>query len=419
MNTSLDRFYDYFGNVVLRDSNGNPGIFVKHPKVNSSFFDPLLPDTPHPAFVIGEDVDDAVLIGKYINSALTESGVLYSLPNAEIKQTNISVENAKSRIGMFNQYSTHMTIADHGLFVLMGHKYGDAGMRGAQSQCCDSKDVQGVWKTPYTATSSDVGKIFSFQGYAYKLLGTHTFSNSLKPDVAPQYWEKIKKIGATINRDYVDPDGSIWRPSYLTGSGPASFYMLQDPSLEADIIGDPSIYISGFRIYKSEIQIIPYNKAALPTTDISDTSTEWRAILPHENDSGCEYVAPNTEGTLHLAYINNKITIVGRVPESSELNNVSARTTKFKDIVVETTTVPIMPTIMYELGLCPIPGTNVSGDWYELRIGDNVIEHFSAFGNPSHGNANKDGNGLGAMTDFMSYTSDRCASRTRVRVTAE
>lgn len=68
MSTSLEKFYDAFGNIVLRDNNGNPSIFVKHPKVNSSFFDSSLPNSPHPSFVINNEVDDAVLIGKYLNS---------------------------------------------------------------------------------------------------------------------------------------------------------------------------------------------------------------------------------------------------------------------------------------------------------------------------------------------------------------
>lgn len=311
-----------------------------------------------------------------------------------------------------------MTIADYGLLVLMGHKYGDAGMKGVQGQCCDSYDAQGIWRIGITLDNNSIGKIFAFEGYGYKLLKPHTTSNDLKPDIALEYWEKKNKIGATVDYSKSVNDSTSWIRDHLTGSGPVTYNMLCDPTLETDMISNPPVYIAGVRIYHSEIQIIPNNRAALPDTDISDTSTEWRAILPHTSDSGCDYVSPGTEGTLHLAYSNGRITIVGRVPESNELSDTTARNTYFKNIGIETSTVPIVPTIMYELGLCPLPGTTVHGQWTGFRIGENTIQHICAFGSNSNA-VNSPTHGLGYLTDFKSWYESTLSSRTRIRVPAE
>ena len=411
--SALEKFYEGMGNVVLRDTNGNPSIFVRHPRVNSSYFDPILPDTPHPAFVCGEDIDDAVLIGKYLNNELTTHGTLYSLPNMNAKRTGThqTIADEITKIAAFGHGARPMTIADRGLLVLMAHKFGDSGMKGSNCNQCDIRDVYTAWRLNRNISSSDIGKVFAYRGWAYKALAAHTTTNNTRPDKAPQYWERLDKRGAT-DFEIGDAVDNEYQRISLTGSGPVSFNMLCDPTLEADIIGCEGIYIIGCRIYHSEIQIIPNNRAALPGVDVSDSSDEWRAILPHANDAGCDMVTPGTTGTLHYCWKNSAVTIVGRMPESSELSDTSYRTTQFRDTVVETETVPIMPSLMYELGLAPIPGTTVTGQWGSMRFGANNICHLHAFSYPS---PTENRSGIATFQEVKNWTETNTFTRSRVR----
>ena len=57
MATSLELYAESMNNVVLRDANGNPSIFVRHPKQLSSEFDASLPEHVHPAFIVNNPTD--------------------------------------------------------------------------------------------------------------------------------------------------------------------------------------------------------------------------------------------------------------------------------------------------------------------------------------------------------------------------
>ena len=54
------------GNVVRYDTDGNPSIYVPFKKCLSSDLDASLPAHVHPAFLVGSDELDEVLIGKYM-----------------------------------------------------------------------------------------------------------------------------------------------------------------------------------------------------------------------------------------------------------------------------------------------------------------------------------------------------------------
>lgn len=76
-NSPLEQLARQYGNVVQYDAKGNPSIFCKFPKMKSSDLDASLPDHVHPAFVINNVEEDAILIGQV--HVLRAGGQRYSV----------------------------------------------------------------------------------------------------------------------------------------------------------------------------------------------------------------------------------------------------------------------------------------------------------------------------------------------------
>ena len=100
------------------------------------------------------------------------------------------------------------------------------------------------------------------------------------------------------------------------------------------------------RLCRGEIQIIPYADSMLATVDLSESSTDWRAILP--NGSLC---APGTHDSLKIDMENGRWKISTRV-----LNPVDdARGSLFRDMFYDHFEFPNgLPAILKELTLFPI-----------------------------------------------------------------
>lgn len=371
-------------NVILRDNDGKPSIFVKHPKVNSSFFHDSLPNEPHPAFKCGNEVDDGVLIAKYAASELVPGGTLYSLPNAvPCSPTYGSVTDWSYSI-MCNRASSFpeavaMTIADYGLYVLTSQKNGYLIAHGNNNKGNDTNNgkVSTIFNTGVSVTA---GKMVLYLGWVYECLITHTTSNLLLPSNTPSHWRSTGiKLGGTVG----------WTNQYnytktLTGSGPLNWYLYNDINNEADMTGNVRTFLRGFRLLKGEIQIVP--NANDPSVDCTETSTEWKAILPHNSDNGYDFVAPGTAGTVHYLWINNQVTLAGRAAnDDAELPG--QRECEFYDIKTDITSLPYVPYILYELGLAPL---NVSSNQkvsskYIIQLNKNNTLTYGVFGNTPYG----------------------------------
>lgn len=89
----------------------------------------------------------------------------------------------------------------------------------------------------------------------------------------------------------------------FTGSGPATWGHDWTQFGIQDMNGNVWEWVAGMRLNEGEIQIIPYNNAALGAEcDMSATSTLWKAI---KNDGSI--VDPGTAATLKYDYVGSKI----------------------------------------------------------------------------------------------------------------
>ena len=379
MSTALDRFYAGIENVVLRDSDGNPSIYVRHPKQNSNEFFDFLPNHVHPAFQCGSSTtDDAILIGKYKASQPAVNGAIYSLPNTthvtlkDLGGVNNAIDKAKSG------GATLMTIADYGLLALIAAKNG-IKLHGNTQHGTD------YWKNTASCQYYQLSKAYAvgdrawFRGWLVECLTAHTSSLSLLPCDAPSYWKYIRKdFGTQIDFSNNSFPNGLYA---LTGSGPIDWYFNSDIRLEADLVGTKATFIPDFRIVNRELQIIPYNLAADPDTDISTTSAQWKAILPSSSDTSVTYVAPGTSGTLKLAWATDHWEYTARAIDESEFAG-DAKDCKFDDVTVDEDTVPYTPALLYEIGMLPIPGISYgsTGDRFDVWRNKNTY-YVVVFGN--------------------------------------
>lgn len=432
---ALENYYRSLQNVVLRDTEGNPSIFVKHQLINSSEFSDILPNKPHPAFIYELDnnqqpiIDPAILIGKYQDSIKSTTSPLYSLPYQAPHYSDMSIITARNRANSFTLGSGQagygpvslMTIADYGLLMLMAQKYIKEGKgnpcEGNSFGMIGADIVSNYWSptvyqgTGHVPVAYAVGEIVPCQGYLYKCIKAHNgtdtspvdrYDQSKNPVQRPDLWEKLYRAGG------VPVNPTTWQVGVtLTGSGPLNWCFMHDPTMEIDLVGNPQEFVSGFRLNNAEINIIPYNLAANPNINIGASSTQWRAILPHVNDSGYDLVTPGTEGTVHLDWKNNNFIFIAGTPTST---STTTRSALFKDITADATSLPYVPTILYELGLLPLPGIAMPGT-VQAQITSGI--KYTVVGRP-YGMGEF---GLGGKQMYLNEgTNDRCGSRTRARV---
>lgn len=355
MNSPIELLARQYENVVQYDADGNPSIFCKFPKMKSSELDGTLPDHVHPAFVINDTEEDAVLLGKYMSSELADDGTQYSLPNMP-PCVSMHHDAFLAKMRAFGNGASGMTIADHGFLLLLAHK-NKWEPHGNNNWGCDYRDA-----TPWElAKSYTVSTVRSFRGWTYECIKAHTSSADILPVDSPLYWKKVKHVGGTpADTLQYNADSQYGGYNTLTGSGPIDWYLGSDPGNLCDIQGNAFEQVYGFRLVRGEIQILGDNNNAADATIDCSSSGAWKAILPNKNDNGYTLVAPGTAGTLHYTWQNSKITIDTVEPTFDG----EYRGTTFASMGVNTTNIPYMPSIMYELGLAPIPGTTVQGYFY-------------------------------------------------------
>ena len=350
---SIEAFAKEQGWVVKYAADGTPNFFYPIPKCKSSDLDPSLPDHIHPAFKINGQEVDRRLIAVYKGSSIKSGGPIHSLPNMA-PAVNAGADNLLARIKQTGDNFGPKTVADSGLLLLLARK-NDWAPKGNNNRGKDYRDGT-LWST---GASVSVGAVRVFQGVEYTCLVAHTTSLATKPDIAPLYWKRGKRVGGVIVPNYIsdsEPNGLLT----YTGSGPATWRLDGTPSGIDDLTGNTNDQDYGYRIVDGEIQILEDNNAADPTADLSASSAAWRAILPNQANNGHTLVAPGTSGVLHWNWLNNKWTLDTVTADTT----IGEKSTAFKDLAVNASNVPFVPAIMQELGLFPISGDDTLGTMY-------------------------------------------------------
>lgn len=356
LNSPLELLARQYGNEVKYDADGNPSIFCRFPKVKSSDLDSRLPNHVHPAFVVNNTEDDAILIGKFKCAELSKDGTLYSLSNMP-PRVALGQDAFLSRMRAFGDGVSGMTIADHGFLLLLAAKNGWAP-KGNNYWSVDYRDGS-PWEP---AKDYTVGTKHVFRGWEYECLIAHTSSAELLPINSPIHW---KPTGKHLGGTPAEPSQYCAKNHYqgyntLNGSGPLSWYLDGTPGSLCDIQGNCFEQVYGFRLVRCELQILgDNNNAADPSADCSANGA-WKAILPHKSDSGYDLVAPSTLGTVHYTWANNKVMLDTVEPTFDN----ECRGCEFKDMGVNMSNLPHIPTILYELGLAPLPGSTTPGYSY-------------------------------------------------------
>lgn len=403
MSDILETYFQGLDNVIIRDSDGNPGVFVKHPMVNSRELFDSLPDHPHPAFVNRTSINSSdqtysyVLYSKYNLSAIEANDRLYSLPNAKPARA-VQAYDYNGINGTFYRTKqpgtgiTPMTIADYGFLSLLTLKnnitmHGNTRYGVDSSKTSNNLDVYSPSSKTY-----NVGDHCYFRGWEVECLISHTSSTALLPCDKPTYWKYIRKApcGGTILPESIGSSGLECNGiTTLTGSGPIDWYLNSDLRGEADLIGGRQWLISDYGINYIKvnnnnlgvIEIIPYNMASNPEIDVSNLSN-WRTICidtDPNNELGYTYEPFTDSQGNRTGYAENSLAWswegsgtnngdhweltriednTGKLP-ANYWGSCTFQSLKPKNGFIENNANVLK--LMYELGILPIPGVDYHG----------------------------------------------------------
>lgn len=224
--------------TVLYTAVGQPSIMNVVPKFNLEDIDADLGTGTHPAFVVGGVEKTELFIGSY--QGIIKNGELISMPSVDPSVSNT-----------------------HDVFVSAARAAGPGF---------------------HVTTNAE-----------YSALALWCWKNGFMPRGNTDYGRSSKAKHETARRqDSGSPGDANGSARTLTGSGPASWRHDNTPNGISDLCGNSNEWAPGLRLMDGEIQVIANNDAALPTTNMSRSSSAWQAIRASDG----ALVAPGTAGTL-------------------------------------------------------------------------------------------------------------------------
>lgn len=238
------------GNELLTDDKGIPGMYVQKAPRRLNELLASGDDSIHPAFLVNGVEISRLFIGKFQGKAHGER--IYSLPGVD-PTTSITLDTFETYCRNKGNGHHCITAAEWAFLALCAKK--------------DGKQPKG--------------------------------NNSYGKDVSETAYIAIPTTK--------DTDGRTGRVA--TGTGPLTWSDTGDIDGIWDLNGNIWEWVSGIRLVKGELQVIPYNNAAAPEVDTSATSTEWRAINAAATSYDDLFITPDgtgtTAGSIKLDYVSN------------------------------------------------------------------------------------------------------------------
>lgn len=290
-------------NTVKLDDVGMPSVMFVLPKYLSSQLNSNLGATVHPAWKVNNAEKNKVFISKYQNIVM--NGRAYSLP-MQGPAHSINWDNALAACRAKGEYWGLTPMA----------------LWGAIALWCKTNGTMPRGNNNYGA---DIG-------YPH---------------------EK----GVEVANDGATPPKTR---RTATGSGPNSWNHNNALDGIADLNGNVNEWCAGFRVAQGEIQIIPDADCMLSTSDMSESSTHWKAIL----EDGT-LVDPGTPDTLKYDYVASKWTLAKTITNMDD----SSRYCLFRNMQDGGLSVP---QILKELAVFPADGSGYGGEYFYLNNGATV-----------------------------------------------
>ncbi len=238
-------------NKLITDDKGLPGAYVYRPKkMLSELMSGGDASIVHPAFMISEDQKAGLYFGKY--QGKVHNNRVYSLPCEDPAHT-ITLDT-------FEAYCRN---------------------KGAGHHCITAAE-------------------WAFLALLAKKSGTQPKGNN-------NYGKDISEADYIAIPTYKDGNGATWRVA--TGTGPLTWSDTGDLSGIWDLNGNVWEWCAGIRLVAGELQVIPFNNAADPDVDTSQSSKAWRALNANATSYSDLFVVPNgqgtTAGTVKLDFVSN------------------------------------------------------------------------------------------------------------------
>lgn len=292
-------------NIVLLDDLGLPSVYVPFNKVKNSELVAGLSENIHPAFSVDGVEKSRFLYSKYQNVII--NGRAYSLSHRDPK-TYVTFDQAREACEAKGAGFHLSTMAEWAAIALWCRKNGTMP-HGNNNWGCDSAHTH---ERGQEATKE------SGSHETHPNETAHTFTGS-----GPATWgHDWTKFGIQ------DMNGNVWE------------------------------WNSGMRLKDGELQIIPYNNAALGSEcDMSATSTLWKAI---KNDGSI--VEPGTAATLKYDYVSGKIQLTTGITNAEDVGHGG----QYKDMTLASgLTAPELAKIL--LIYPDEPGGDYGGDYHWMN----------------------------------------------------